>query len=287
MADKHLNLFYTYNRDNELIENNLTRAFIVFLSIVSGETRHKILSTLLEASGKTAGMPADATNLDFRDARFALQSNIDPRLSQQAGRKALLTISTEPLDTPFSTTGPDPSAPSEGEDGGDFPPAFGSRPDAWIYDENRAYCILIEAKVGSYPLEIAQLQAHARGWLHSDLPKLRSNGSLFSITWIDVLRALRDILDLLNTHPHMNHSEERLLSHMMEFVAFYNYPLWDDFDLGGLAAPPDWVLSTSPSPIGSTPPSPTSLGLDFRHLASPPDFMLMSGAPDAQKGRTQ
>lgn len=108
MADRHLNLFYTYNRDNELIENNLTRAFIVFLSTVSGEVRHKILSTLLGRSDKTNGSSADAEGLDFKDACFALQSNINPYLPQNADRKALLTISTEPLDISSGTAGERP-----------------------------------------------------------------------------------------------------------------------------------------------------------------------------------
>lgn len=284
MADRHLNLFYTYNRDNELIENNLTRAFIVFLSTVSGEVRHKILSTLLERSDETIGMSADAEGLDFKDSRFALQSNIDLRLSQNADRKALLTISTEPLDIPSSTLVADPDATGESEDDCDFPSVSTSRPDAWIYDEKGAYCILIEAKVGSYPLEIAQLQAHAGGWLNSCLQRLKSNNSLFSITWFDVLRTLRDVL---NDQSPLDRSEERLLSHMMEFIGYYGYPMWDDFAFSDLTAPPDWVISDSPLPPESTTPSSGSLGLDFQRLSSPPDSMLMSRSPNPQKGRTR
>ncbi len=284
MADRHLNLFYTYNRDNELIENNLTRAFIVFLSTVSGEVRHKILSTLLERSDKTIGMSADAGGLDFKDARFALQSNINPYLSQNAGRKVLLTVSTEPLDVSSRTVGADTNSTGESEDDSTFPSVFTSRPDAWIYDENGAYCILIEAKVGSYPLEIAQLQAHAEGWLRSSLQQLKSENSLFSITWIDVLRTLRDVL---NDHAPIDRSEARLLSHMMEFIGYYNYPMWDDFDFSALSAPPGWVISDSSLPIEGTIPSSGSLGLDFQQLTSPPDFMLMSRSPNSQKGRAR
>ena len=284
MADRHLNLFYTYNRDNELIENNLTRAFIVFLSTVSAEVRHKILSTLLGRSDKTIGSSADADSLDFKDACFALQSNINPYLPQNADRKALLTISTEPLDISSGTAGADANATGESEEDYVFPPVSTSRPDGWIYDENRAYCILIEAKVGSYPLEIAQLQAHAGAWLHSSLRKLEWNNSLFSITWIDVLRTLRDVL---NDHAPLDRAEGRLLSHMMEFIGYYGYPIWDDFDFSDLTAPPDWVLSDSPVPIEGTTPSPGSLDLDFQRLASPPDFMLMPRSPNPQKGRAR
>ena len=37
-TDRYLNLFYSYNRDNELIENNLTRAFIVTLQTIEPAT---------------------------------------------------------------------------------------------------------------------------------------------------------------------------------------------------------------------------------------------------------
>ena len=45
--DRHLNLFYTYNRDPEFIENNLTRAFIVTLRALGGDTRRALLKQLL------------------------------------------------------------------------------------------------------------------------------------------------------------------------------------------------------------------------------------------------
>lgn len=110
MADRHLNLFYTYNRDSELIENNLTRAFIVFLSIVSSEARNKILSTLLERSHKTINNTVDAEGLDLANASFALQSNIDRHLTRRSGRQLLLTISTEPLDITSSVAASDTTA---------------------------------------------------------------------------------------------------------------------------------------------------------------------------------
>lgn len=262
MADRHLNLFYTYNRDSELIENNLTRAFVVFLSIVSSEARNNILSTLFERSHKTINNTADAGGLVFSNASFALQSNIDRYLTKRSGRQLLLTISTEPLDITSSVAESDARSANEGENGSDFT----SVPDAWIYDETRNYCILIEAKVGSYPLNVGQLQAHARDWFGSDLQRLNSRNSLYSITWIDVLVTLRDAI---RDHSYVYHSEVTLLSHMMEFIGFYGYRLFKGFDFSGLNAPPDLIIGHLPSPRSM------ALDLSFDQLRSPPDFILM------------
>ncbi len=181
MADKHLNLFYTYNRDTELIENNLTRAFVVLLSVISGKTRQNILSTLFGRSRKGSNVVVAVEDLEFADAHFALQSNINQSVPKNSRRKLLLTISTEPLVLASGAVGRDAEAENK-EGRGSV-----SIPDAWIYDSGGSYCVLIEAKVGSYPLDIGQLQAHARGWFGSDLQNLDSCNSLCSVTWIDVL----------------------------------------------------------------------------------------------------
>lgn len=274
MADRHLNLFYTYNRDNELVENNLTRAFIVFLSIVSGTVRNKILSTILKRAHKTAGNPANSEHLDFTNASFALQSNIDRHLPEDSDTKLLLTVSTEPLVVASSVPVTDTESDDEGETGSDF----SSVPDAWVYDEIRGYCILIEAKVGSYPLSVDQLQAHARDWFRTSLGNLDSCGSLCSITWIDVLETLRDVADSDYSVPP---SERALLSHMRSFVSYHGYRLFEGFDFGGLHAPPDSIIRTLPS----SERRPLDLGL--QQLASPPDFVFMYRSSVLRQGRTR
>lgn len=262
MADRHLNLFYTYNRDTELVENNLTRAFIVFLSVVSGEARHKILSALLKRSHKTTREPVNVEDLDFTDARFALQSNIDRDLPKNSVRKLLLTVATEPLDISSGIAATAMKLTDEAED--DVGSA--SVPDAWIYDNGQAYCILIEAKVGSYPLNIGQLQSHAKDWFGSSLENLNSRNSLCSITWVDVLETLRDAL---NDHSYIDPSEGTLLSHMMEFISFYGYRLFEGIDFSGLYDPLDLTVSNLSAPESD------ALDLSPYHLASPPEFMLM------------
>ncbi len=236
MADKHLNLFYTYNRDTELIENNLTRAFVVLLSVVSGQTRQKILSTLLKRSRKSGNVAADVEDLEFTNACFALQSNINQSIPQNSRRKLLLTISTEPLVLASGAVGQD--AETENKDGrGSM-----SIPDAWIYDSGGSYCVLIEAKVGSYPLDIGQLKAHERGWFGSDLQDLDSCNSLCSVTWIDVLMVLREVL---NDRSYGDPSDATLVSHLAEFLGFYGYRLFDGFDLNDLHDPPDLTIGLS------------------------------------------
>lgn len=262
MADRHLNLFYTYNRDTELIENNLTRAFIVFLSVVSGEARHRILSTLLKRSRKPIDDLVDVEDLDFTDACFALQSNIDLYFPKSSARKLLLTISTEPLDTASSTAVPAMESTDESENYS----SPTSVPDAWVYDNDPAYCILIEAKVGSYPLNIGQLKAHARDWFGSSLQSLDAHNSLCSITWVDVLETLRDAL---KGDSYVNSSEEALLSHMMSFISYYGYQLFEGFDFTGLCAPPDLIIDRLPLPKSK------ALDLNLHQLASPPEFVFM------------
>ena len=69
MTDPHLNLFYSYNQDNELIENNLTRAWIVTLRMLSAEIRNLFLQTLF----KNHLQVPDEQLPSFRTAHFALQ----------------------------------------------------------------------------------------------------------------------------------------------------------------------------------------------------------------------
>ncbi len=236
MVDKHLNLFYTYNRDNELIENNLTRAFIVLLSIVPGQTRHRLLSTLLERSRKGGNTAVGIAGLEFTNVGLALQSNIDRSIPLNSHRKLLLTISTEPLVFASDAIGPK----IEAEDKSENTSRFTSIPDAWIYDSDRSYCVLIEAKVGTYPLDIAQLQAHARDWFGSSLQDLDSRNSLYSVTWIDVLMVLRNAL---NDRSYSDPAEAKLLFQLVEFLGYYGYRLFDGFNLKVPYPPPDLTIA--------------------------------------------
>jgi len=263
MTDKHLNLFYTYNRDTELIENNLTRAFIVVLSAVSDKTRCRLLSALLEKSRKMTQKPAGIAGVDFTNACFALQSNIDRAIPQNSSRKVLLTISTEPLDLSSYPIATEIMQPDEYS----YESGFTSVPDAWIYDDT--YCLLLEVKVGDYPLNISQLHAHAKDWFGLSLEHLDSHHALCSVTWTDVLEVLDDMQkERACIHP----VEETLLQHIKEFVGYYGYRLFAGIDFSALNVPPDFATAASLSSNASI--DKPFVEIDLRSLAPPPDFVL-------------
>lgn len=204
--------------------------------MVSGKTRQNILSTLFGRSRKGSNVAVAVEDLEFADAHFALQSNINQSVPKNSRRKLLLTISTEPLVLASGAVGR--NAEAENKEGrGSM-----SIPDAWIYDSGGSYCILIEAKVGSYPLDIGQLQPHARGWFGSDLQDLDSRNLLCSLTWIDVVMVLREVL---NDRSYGGPSDASLVSHLAEFLGFYGYSLFDGFDLNGLHDPPHLNIGLS------------------------------------------
>lgn len=267
MTDKHLNLFYTYNRDTELIENNLTRAFIVFLSAVSGKTRHHLLSALLEKSRKLTRTPADITHLDFTNARFALQSNVNRSIPQNSSRKVLLTLSTEPLDLSSNLITTEMVEPHEDDYENNYEGGFTSVPDAWIYTDT--YCFLLEVKVGTYPLNISQLHAHAKDWFGLSLEHLGSHYALCSATWLDVLEVLDD---MLREHTYNHPVEETLLQHIKEFVGYYGYRLFAGIGFGDLYAPPDFTIASLLSSASLI--EKLFTGINLQQLAPPPNFLL-------------
>ncbi len=84
--DRHLNCFYSYNNDEELIENNLTRSLIVTLMGISDFTRGLMLSSL---SGPFK-------NCNFDDAEFALQNyiSVNPKFFKH---KYLVTLAADSM----------------------------------------------------------------------------------------------------------------------------------------------------------------------------------------------
>jgi len=154
MDDSHLNLFFSYNRDNELIENNLTRAFIVTLGILSPSTRDSFLRTLLISQTAPTSLQEIISKLSFENANFALQSNIEKESASKAKVKYILAIASYSYETPLeqlvdieSMTDIDPTPVA----------LYKSIPDGWVYDHDKNYCFLIESKVGSNPVKNNQI----------------------------------------------------------------------------------------------------------------------------------
>ncbi|MBI5651498.1 MAG: hypothetical protein HZC40_13810 [Chloroflexi bacterium] len=227
-SDEHLNLFFSYNRDNEFIENNLTRAFIVCLSILSGQTRNyffrsKRLAKANDPLNKTKGIG----DLDFTAVQFALQGNIDPQLSKNSAKQILLTITSDlTIDSEADTVLNDEVS---GE----------SIPDGWIYDDSHVFCILIESKIGTNSLDRDQIKRHVTKWFGSTLQNLQSTGSWYSTTWIDILGILDE---LLKNHLCSNPIEEKLIHNLMDFIGFYGYHMFDGIHLSRLNPSPDFRL---------------------------------------------
>ena len=89
--DWHLNLFYSYNQDNKLIENNLTRAFIITLRMLSPDTRHRLLDDLLDNPLKRLG----SDEISFHEAQMALQNHIDQVKVRRTPHRYLLTLAND------------------------------------------------------------------------------------------------------------------------------------------------------------------------------------------------
>ena len=221
MADRHLNLFYSYNRSpsEELIEDNLTRAFIQVLRGLSPGTCGWFLHRLLDTRDANLG------ECDFARADFALQD----RLTEPAHEFKLKRIVT------MSTRAP------EAEDGEPSEvPTGGSRPDAWVYDSNseiRSYCLLIECKRGENPIDSDQLRRHAQEWFHLPLEEVGQS----SLEWYDVLNAIEAAKELA-TGP--SRQELHLLAQLEQFLGFFDYRLFKGFrfDKRELTSSPDWRL---------------------------------------------
>ncbi len=242
MTDPHLNLFYSYNQDNELIENNLTRAWIVTLRMLSAETRNLFLQTVL----KDHFLVAREELPSFGASHFALQGNIDKHQARQFSQKYVLTIATQ----------------REFESGLFQPGGGDSIPDAWIYDDEQGYCFLIESKVGGNPLNAEQVHRHAKIWFGIDNQTEPGNfeNQLISLAWLDILKIAKNpVIDIANSQ------EQLLLQEFASFLGFFGYRLFRGFEFRSLQDIPSFSL-TQIEVANST------KFLDFSNLQEAPNF---------------
>lgn len=161
MSDKHLNLFFSYNHDAESIENNLTRAWIVSLRMLSDETCNRFLHTLLEHHLSSVVAASAIAQWDFAIANLALQGNMDKKRAVGCEEKFVLAIASYRYSGLTEADGGGNNAPLPShEEIGD------SIPDAWIVDAtSRTTSSSSNPKVGFNPVDDAQVIAHARDWL--------------------------------------------------------------------------------------------------------------------------
>lgn len=224
MDDYHLNLFYSYNQDNELIENNLTRAFVVSLKLLSPDTRHALLHALLYQPLCQLG----GSEISFHGAELALQSHVNQPKIRQIPDRYLLALTSDRI------------VMAE-EDGvkDRVTEIYGSIPDGWLYDFQAGWCFLIESKVGANPINEQQLVSHAVTWL--GIPASQLERHLISLDWRDVLSAIHQVESLAGEHA-FNQQERMLLSELKVFLGYYGYRKFVGVVWRGLHIPPQFRL---------------------------------------------
>lgn len=262
--DKHLNCFYSYNNDEELIENNLTRSFIVTLTGISDVTRNKLLSSL--------NPTFQAYN--FTQAEFALQNNI-PLNPVHFKNKYIMTIATdtiiqnmddyldidkETIKNTLINQSPPPGSDSLLND-----ICGRAIPDAWIYDPiNYNCCFLIECKTQGDYLYYPQIVRHA--YQHYRLMDLEEiNLCTIKLTWDDILESI-GLIDHF-----MNDQEKFLIDNFIQFLTYFGFSLFRGFSFKSIPEQP--ILDISIKEYIQM--------FNFEGLGEPADFRLTEKEDDS------
>uniref|UniRef100_A0A7C1NDH2 Uncharacterized protein n=1 Tax=candidate division WOR-3 bacterium TaxID=2052148 RepID=A0A7C1NDH2_UNCW3 len=243
MADRHLNLFYSYNlsEDAELIEDNLTRAFIQTLRILSRKNRQNFLRKLLK----------NLTEYDYANAEFALQGNIEPNILETCPNKYLVTIATNP-------------PKEEKKKAKAINVKGGSLPDAWIYKE-QSYCFLIECKRGGSPVIEEQIIKHAKNYFGFNDNELKEKR--LDLTWGEVVWVIEKFVsDFPQERIYSANEQERyVLEHFRDFLDSYGYRIFKGFDFEKIPECPDWQLYNNTHDF---------TGIEFENIPDVPDWQL-------------
>ena len=240
--DRHLNLFYSYNRDNELIENNLTRAFIVTLRAVGTGARDAILRALVAERLDALMIPCPS----FGNAEFALQANLNKERARSSPSQVLLTIATDLVEALG--------------DGDTTRRVTSSIPDAWIIAGD--CCFLIEAKVGTNPLSELQVLDHAYGWFGLTGEELEQRH--VGLTWYMVHGVIERFLHASNEAVGLNEQERGLLGSLAEYLEYFGYRYFNGIRFERLAPAPSILLY----------PRRRTACLALGALPDPPSFVL-------------
>ncbi len=254
MLDRHLNLFYSYNqsREAELIENNLTRAFIQTLRALSGPVRNRLLRSLFSSRPKSATL----ASYDYERAETALQNHMDESVSRGCVGKHIITIATHEPEEEMD------SGVAERNNDGD------SIPDAWIFDKERCeYCLLIECKRGGNPRAEDQIRRHAKKWFGMDAADVHR----VDLTWQGVLKVVEQ--EQLLAQRDNQHEREYVLSGLIGFLDHFGYRLFKGFHFGDLRGVPGFRLANT-----RTKTSERGGLFHFTSLGPPPDFRLRTAA---------
>jgi hypothetical protein len=249
MTDPHLNLFYTYNRDTELIENNLTRSFIVTLSLLPPELTSLAVRSILLNSTREPEQKRAIEGLELQSADFFLQSHVDIEDIQSVSNKFVLGISGGNSLYELEVTGED----------------YGSIPDAWILDLDNNYCVLVEAKIGSNPLDNAQITSHMKQWL-GITKKTEMLFAMLNTSWNEIAETIGSMV-FENENVITGSIEASILHHFLEFLGMYGYKHFNGFLFSDLDEPPIFTL------VGNN-----AAEFSFDELERPPLFRLTQGS---------
>ncbi len=226
--DRHLNLFHNYNNEHirgskkkdekdsagrGIIEDNLTRAFILFLDFLNKVGK---LNSYLEYLPKhKMGKTAYSKLLKIKNPEFDLQNLEDKQkhkwVQGEAVSKILWVISTIPFD--WQSKESDHKNTEQSSENGP-----GNRADAWIIGGDTA--ILLEAKIGDNPVSKKQLIRHLTDKEHG----FGLTGSLdtffddnaINLTWRDITQSLAQFSETADE------SVKYFAKNLMEYILMAN-----------------------------------------------------------------
>lgn len=242
--DRHLNLFVSYNHD--LTEDNLTRAFIVTLSLLSTDTNHIFLKTILSRSQYSEKLDfEDLFEQDLNSIQFALQGNIEIERKKIFAfpHKYLVTITGNndfaEVDDYLSTEEDVEKTllkrePPKGS------PQFqllkklcsDSRPDGWIYNKDKGFVFLIESKTANSILYYSQVISHAYNWLGlSKVSEILER--TIKIRWSDIANSIDRLIRMQITE-----SEKRLLKELSNYLEYNGFKAFKGLQWNKLKPPP-------------------------------------------------
>ena len=230
MRDKHHNLFYSYNLDNELIENNMTRAFIVTLRTVSNAAKSYVLSRLLKSLSTL-----DST-FKFDNVEFALQDRIPIGKEQirKIPHKFLIALTANDVISEFEKY----------EDPDLFESVMtspGIKPDAWIYDKSAEprYCFLIECKPSGSVLSADQIIAYDKHFFGASSHK-EAKGRLIILNWTDIIEVCKRLIDCGLS---VNDQEARIIGDFLEYLSYCGIVSFEGIHLESIGSIPAFSFS--------------------------------------------
>ena len=209
----YLNIFRHYGKKHG--EDDLTRALLVSTRLIKESTLlmfFKELRARLDSREKRL-LSKSVLKFDVLNDRFGFdwQDEIDRDLLGDFKSKIVLIISTQKNVIDFTT------AKKLTKTRGELP---GSRPDGWIYSaEHRSFCMLIESKIGSNPVDAEQIFLHGHHFFKLNASKLKTR--IIHTTW-DTVAAAFDAL-ITNNRTTLQPFEQKVIESFLDYMLDHDY----------------------------------------------------------------